>query len=100
MTARKPKPVVATWAWVNADGWPVTETVYLSRDGAQRHAPFMHLSNGHRLVKMVPHDPRAARVLRAAAKWAGYSPLNRRYDTEDAEELRLAAAAWRRGGGK
>ena len=75
MTKRKR---VEAWAWTNQAGVIAhgvhAHGIYPSIDLAHRSAPFMHLSNGYRLVHLVEHTPAEARELRdlravARAAW-------------------------------
>lgn len=59
------------WALSQFQNQPPTSPAFLDKATAVRNAPHMHLSNGYRLVRLVPADPAAAAVVRAAVKWVG-----------------------------
>lgn len=63
---------VEFWAWALAQfqNQQAVSPAYLSRDDAERHAPHMHISNGYRLVRLVPADAARDAVVRAAVAWA------------------------------
>ncbi len=68
MTARKPK--VEAWGWWSQDGLS-PHGAYFSKAQALRNEPVF---GDHQLSRLVPYDPDAARVVRAATKQVKLSP--------------------------
>lgn len=55
------------WVWTRNEGkFTSFGNVYHSEEAARRHTPFMYLSNGYRLVRLVEYDPAEQGVVRAA----------------------------------
>lgn len=64
------------WAWSRPQDYGVSlGTAFDSEDAARRQTPYMHLSNGFRLVHLVesrPEDRAVAAVVRAAVGHESY----------------------------
>lgn len=61
---------IEAWAWVRPDSTIIS--LHPDKDDSRRNQPFMHQSNGYRLIRLTEADPLQQErdaVVRAAVRW-------------------------------
>jgi hypothetical protein len=81
------KRKVEAWAWMKPQDQPPQVSCFATRAEAERNPPWMRMSAGYTLLRLVPYDPDEARVVRAALKFAAWFKRN---------DARSFAAKWER----